>query len=234
MKKYTNKILAALIILLTIIVLSVPISIWINASLIKPTPALNPQQLSREYLNYKDFTALNIRGAWQVQILPGAFKIELNDQQNTQYLSLNQQTLTLDNSKLAPNHPMASILIHLPTLNGLNISGANKVTVNDFKSTDMAKLSLDLAGASELNINNSSYPNVNIDMSGSSTLKFSHSILEHVNLDLSGVSTLELDQLVHGKLSGSSSGLTNIHYNGSLDENTLDSSGLSNISGTNN
>ena len=234
MKKYTNKILAALIILLTLIVICVPISIWIKASLIKPTPALNPQQLSRADLNYKDFTALNIRGAWQVQILPGAFKIELNDPQNTQYLSLNQQTLTLDNSKLAPNHPKASILIHLPTLNELNISGANKVTVSDFKPTDLAKLSLDLAGASELNINNSSYPNVNIDMSGSSTLKFNHSSLERVNLELSGVSTLELDQLVHGKLSGSSSGLTNIHYRGSLDENTLDSSGLSNISGTNN
>ena len=90
MKKYTNKILAALLILLTIIVLSVPISIWIKASLIKPTPALNPQQLSRADLNYKDFTTINIRGAWQVQILPGAFKIELNDPQNTQYLSLNQ------------------------------------------------------------------------------------------------------------------------------------------------
>jgi hypothetical protein len=154
MKKYTNKILAALIILLTLIVLCVPISIWIKASLIKPTPALNPQQLSREYLNYKDFTTINIRGAWQVQILPGAFKIELNDPQNTQYLSLNQQTLTLDNSKLAPNHPRASILIHLPTLNGLNISGTNYVNVSNFKSTDMNKLKLDLAGASILNFNN--------------------------------------------------------------------------------
>lgn len=154
MKKYTNKILAALIILLTLIVLSVPIAIWLKASLIKPTPALNPQQLSHVYLNYKDFTTINIRGAWQVQILPGAFKIELNDPQNTPYLSLNQQTLTLDNSKLAPNHPRASILIHLPTLNGLNISGTNYVNVSNFKSAEMTKLKLDLTGASILNFNN--------------------------------------------------------------------------------
>lgn len=235
MKKYTNKILAIIILLVTVLILSVPITVWLfRASLIKAMPYLSHAAVTTEYLNYKGFNALDVRGAWQVQILPGSFKVELRDPQNARFIQLNKDVLTLDNSTLKQQQQASIIIVHLPEIKQLSMSGASKVSVEDFTQNNTNQLGLDLSGASELIISNSNYKNIKIDMSGASNLKFKNSELELVNLDASGVSTLELDHLNHGKLTGNSSGMTNIHYKGTLNENALDSSGISNISGVNN
>lgn len=235
MKKYTNKILAIIILLVTVLILSVPITVWLfRASLIKTMPDLNHAAITTEYLNYKGFNELEVRGAWQVQILPGTFKVELNDPQNARFIQLNKELLTLDNSPLKQQQQPTVIIIHMPEIKQLSMSGASTINVANFVQNNSNQLALDLSGASELIINNSNYKNIKIDMSGTSNLNFKNSELELINLDASGVSTLELDHLIHGKLIGNSSGMTNIHYNGTLDENALDSSGISNISGSSN
>lgn len=234
MKKYTNKILTIIILLVAVLILSVPIAVWFfRASLIKTMPDPNQVVATTEYLSYKGFNTLDIRGSWQVQILPGTFKVELNDPQNARFIHLNQEMLTLDNSTLKQQQ-LSIIIIHLPEIKQLSMSGASKISVTNFTQNNTNQLGLDLSGASELIINNSNYRNIKIEMSGTSNLKFKNSELELVNLDASGVSTLELDHLNHGKLMGNSSGMTNIYYNGTLDENGLDSSGISNISGSSN
>lgn len=235
MKKYTNKILVAIILIISILILSIPIAVWLfKTSLINRATETNHTTSTTEYLNYTNFNTLDVRGAWQVQILSGAFKVEISNPQDSRFIQLNKDVLTLDSSSIKQPQPVPMLIIHLPELKQLSMSGASRINVANFTQGSSDQLGLNLSGASELIISNSNYKNIKVDMSGTSNLQFKNSELRLVNLDASGVSTLVLDHFIHGKLSGSSSGLTNIRYSGILDENTLDSSGISNISGSNN
>lgn len=235
MKKYTNKILVAIISIISILIFSIPIAVWLfRTALINTDAKTNHTTNTTEYLNYKNFDTLDVRGAWQVQILSGAFKVEISNPQDSRFIQLNKDVLTLNSSSIKQPQPVPMLIIHLPELKQLSMSGASRINVANFTQGSSDQLGLNLSGASELIISNSNYKNIKVDMSGTSNLQFKNSELGLVNLDASGVSTLVLDHFTHGKLSGSSSGLTNIRYSGILDENTLDSSGISNISGSNN
>lgn len=230
MKKYTNKTLVVMLIVIVLVVLSVPLLTWLfKGSLFTVRPDQNPTQISTKYLNYKGFNAIDVQGVWNVQIIPGDFAIELGNKQNAQYIDLSGQSLKLDNSLSPQNPETAEIIIHVPDITRLSMSGASKVSVTNFKQQSPMLLNLDLSGATKLIVDNSSYKKVHITMSGASNVSFKNSELELVGLDASGVSKLELNSFTNGKLSGSASGATNISYSGTLIENTIQSSGVVNI-----
>jgi len=230
MKKYTNKTLAALIIIIVLVALSVPLLTWLfKGSLFTVRSNQNPTQISTEYLNYKGFNAIDVQGVWNVQIIPGDFAIELGNKQNAQYIGLSGQSLKLDNTLSSQNQETAEIIIHLPDITRLSMSGASKVSMTNFKQQTPVLLNLELSGATKLIVDKSIYKKIHITMSGASNVSFKSSELEQVALDASGVSKLELNTFINGKLSGSASGATNISYSGTLTENTIQSSGAVNI-----
>jgi hypothetical protein len=229
-KKYTNKTLFVLLIIIVLAVLSVPLLTWLSkGSLFNIRSDQSSQQVSAGYLNYKGFNAIDVQGVWQVQVIPGDFAIELGNKQDGQYIDLSNQTLKLDNSLSSQSQGEAKIIIHLPDLTRLSISGASKVSATNFKQQIPTLLNLDLSGATKLIVDNSSYKKIHITMSGASNISFKNSELEQVMLDASGVSKLELNTFTNGKLSGSVSGAANISYSGTLIQNTIESSGVVDI-----
>lgn len=230
MKKYTNKTLVMLIIIIALAALSMPLLTWMSqdSTNIKSSP--NSVGVGTQYLNYKDFNALDISGAWQAQILPGSFAISLSNEQDAEYLGLNGRVLKLDNTMSEQGRKSAKIVIHMPDLRELQISGASAVNVANFKQKHPMLLKVELSGATKLMFDSSRYKDIHISMSGASNISFNNSELEKVDIDTSGVSRLELNTFTQGRLSGNVSGATTIGYSGTLIENNIESSGVVNIS----
>jgi hypothetical protein len=96
--------------------------------------------------------------------------------------------------------------ITLPTLEGLNLSGATKGTVAGFKSNKA--LDVELSGASQLSGEIQS-GNANFELSGASkaTLKGS---AQDVKVVVSGASTLDLENFAVQNLSANASAASNV------------------------
>ncbi|MCC2625336.1 MAG: hypothetical protein K0R14_1209 [Burkholderiales bacterium] len=229
MQKYTNKILLTVICLIVLGILSIPVITWLSGGAVFGVKTNNNTQTNTGALNYKGYTAIEISGAWQVQVVRGNYAIEMDNGQNAVSVELEGEVLKLGRTDFSNNPGTGKITVHLPVLTRISISGASSVTASNFAGHDLASLKLDLSGASKLVVGNSSYKEVHISMSGSSSVKFNDSKLQNVDLDTSGMSKLELNSFTNGKLSGNVAGVTEIKYSGTLIKNTVESSGVVNV-----
>jgi hypothetical protein len=229
MQKYTNKVLLTVIALIVLGILSVPLITWLSGGAIFGVRSNNNMQISQNYSKYKGYTAIEVSGAWDVQVTRGNYAIEMENGQNAVSVDVEGEVLKLGGADFSKNQGTGKITVHLPVLTGISTSGASKVSVANFNGHDLSSLRLNLSGASKLVVDNSSYKEVHITMSGASSIKFNNSKLQNVDLDTSGMSKLELNSFINGKLSGNVAGATEIKYSGTLIQNTIESAGVINI-----
>ncbi len=229
MQKYTNKVLLTVIALIALGVLSVPLITWLSGGAVFGVRSKTNIQSSQNYSKYKGYTAIEVSGAWDVQVTKGDYALEIENGQNAVSINLDGEVLKLGSEDFSNNQGVGKIIVHLPVLTGIITSGASKISVSNFKGHDLSSLRLNLSGASKLVMDNSSYKEVHIGMSGASSVKFNNSKLQNVDLDTSGMSKLELNSFTNGKLSGNTAGVTNIQYSGNLIQNTIKSSGVINM-----
>jgi hypothetical protein len=183
--------------------------------------------------DFKDFSRVDIQNFFDAQITKGSYSIAITSSEALRdYISVSKQgdTLTI---RLSPNHPFTDFIhmrkllkvsISMPAVNGISLSGASKCVVRGFESAD--SLSLDVSGASNLNVDALKTGPADISVSGSSKLdgtltstntKFeiegaSRVVLagtaSTVDIVSSGASVLDLEKFVHKSatvtLSGSS------------------------------
>jgi hypothetical protein len=119
------------------------------------------------------------------------------------------------------------IKLTLPELEEIHISGAAKVTLDNFKQKD---IKVKLAGASNFIIINSNFSNVNLSSAGDSQLIFKDCRLKNLNVNLTGSSNIIINSFANGSLTGMAAGNVNITYSGNLIDNKLKIFGNSNIS----
>jgi|WetSurMetagenome_2_1015567.scaffolds.fasta_scaffold125186_2 hypothetical protein len=150
--------------------------------------------------DYNDFTKLDIENAFDVDIVQsGTYGITVTSSKTLKdYLSVSKEGQTLI-IKLHPNHPFTDFVmmrkvlkakITLPVLNNLVISGACKVRVKGFESTD--NLDIDVSGASNLTLNKIEAGNTKLIISGDSEISGKLTCVD-LNVDISGASLISLD-----------------------------------------
>ncbi len=100
------------------------------------------------------------------------------------------------------------VIISLPALDDLDISGASTSTVTGVNSN---KLTIDVSGASKVSIEGSARE-INIDLSGASSLKADKLFSEMADIDLSGASSADVN--VTSDLRVDASGASSVRYTG--------------------
>ena len=120
--------------------------------------------------------------------------------------------------------------VRTPQLNMLHASGASKVQLHDFRTTD---LRLKLSGASQLSAGTLNLDNLNVDLSGASKLDISGIGAVKMEMRLSGASGAKINTLQLQMLSVHASGAshTNIAGGGSTEYLIIDASGASGYNG---
>ena len=101
--------------------------------------------------------------------------------------------------------------ITMPELNGVQASGATRLTAIGFNQTG-ASLDLMVSGASRVIFENSSYQNLDLKVSGASHIDLEDLAAKTANLAASGASKIKLN--VSDRIGGSASGASNVTYTG--------------------
>ena len=179
MKKYTNKILVATIVIVIVVVMSIPLLPKLLRSNINETgnsPTINTTIISND-LNYTNFNRINVNGKWQVHLVQGEFRVRVGSSASTQYVSMQGNTLVLDYPKNNSNQEFV-VDISLPQLNALNISGKSNVVMNGFGNSQLNSanqdFALSLSGLGQIIANKCAYNNLLLAVSGAADVKFNN------------------------------------------------------------
>ncbi|MFC1899551.1 GIN domain-containing protein [Chloroflexota bacterium] len=116
------------------------------------------------------------------------------------------------------------IVIRMPELTGLDISGASKGIVYGFETSE--EMEIDVSGASELSFRDLATGDIDIDASGASFIQMTGSVQGMV-VDISGASRIELVKLSADDAELSLSGASHIEGNLNADNIDFDLSGAS-------
>ena len=178
----------------------------------------------------RDFSRVTVGSAFQIELTQGdSYKVTISADDNI--MTYVQVTKTGDTLKIglqsgrSYNNTTLKAKVTLPTLEGLELSGAAKGTLSGFKSNKA--LSVELSGAGQLSGEIQS-GNANFELSGASkaTLKGS---AQDAKANVSGASVLDLENYALQNLDVNASGASNVTANikGKLD---VELSGASNLS----
>jgi hypothetical protein len=133
--------------------------------------------------------------------------------------------------------------VTLPSLSGLDLSGASHGTINRFSSLGALEVDVsgashllgnieagdarfDVSGASEVNLSGSAV-DVHIKASGASTVKLADFPVVDATVDASGASQVTVNP--NGRLDADASGASHIHYLGNPSLGTIETSGASTV-----
>lgn len=152
-----------------------------------------------EKKEFTDFTSVDVGGPFAVEIIQSnSFNITISADGNyLDYIAVSKEGETLK-IYLNPHHPFTDFTVKvrtfkakitMPALHGLHLSGATKGTVTGFKSSD--DFSLDVSGASSLNMNEIEVGNARFEISGASKVTGSIKASD-VKFEVTGASKVEL------------------------------------------
>ena len=146
-----------------------------------------------------DITSVKVEGTFEVEITRSdSFSITISADENFyDYVAVSKEGETL-RIYLNPRHTFTDFTLQartleakitMPALHGLQLSGASKGTVSGFKSSD--DFSLDISGASSVDLDDIAVGDVELIVSGSSKVTGNLNA-DDVELDISGASKVEL------------------------------------------
>jgi len=214
-------------------------------ALLSACGSTGPGSLVTEEKEFTGFTQVDVQGTFNVEITQSeSFSITISaDRDFFDYVAVVKEGQTLK-IYLNPHHAFTDFTqqartlkakIAMPTLSGLQISGASKASISGFRSA--ADFSLDVSGASSVDIKDVKLGNTEliisgaskvsgsleatqteVDISGASSIKLSGSATG-IMLTASGASKIDLDEFpldnANVKLSGASE--ASLHVKGRLD-----------------
>lgn len=150
--------------------------------------------MNTQRFDYIDFVRLRIERALSVDILRmDAYSITIGDDFSRIKVEKNGDTLTVARRGLdwlTPFHPRPHVVITMPTLYELNISGACQCRMDGFQSNN--ELTVKLSGASHLELSRMITGNFKTNVSGASNLAGDITIGGDAMLEISGASRVEL------------------------------------------
>lgn len=158
-----------------------------------------PGGIVTEEKEFTDFTNVAAEGTFEVEIVQSdLFSTTITtDADFSDYVAVAKEGSTL-RIYLNPHHTFTDFTLHaktfkakiaLPILHGIQLSGASKGTVSGFKSSQ--NLSLNISGASSLNIANIEVGDAEFKVSGASTVTGNINA-GNIQFEVSGASKIEL------------------------------------------
>lgn len=145
-------------------------------------------------MDYENFNKLDIHNAFQVDIIRSdSFSVEITADDNLfEFLDIRQRGNTLNIGfkwNYVYRNTTQSAIITMPSIEGLDLSGASKGTISSFTSSE--RFEIDLSGASSLDLDSLQAGDTYFDISGASSISGSIETADSY-FDLSGASTAEL------------------------------------------
>ncbi len=149
--------------------------------------------MNTQRFDYTDFTRLKIERALSVDILrEDSYSLTIGDNFSRIHAERVGDTLVVGRRGLdwiSPFHPRPHVVITMPELDELTLSGACHGRVVGFQSDK--ELSIKLSGASHLELSRLSTGNFKVNASGASNLAGSINISGDVLLEISGASRVD-------------------------------------------
>jgi hypothetical protein len=202
--------------------------------------------------NFEDFDALDISSSFEVDVIQGErFEVTVRVSEGI----LDRVEVAQDGSTLRLGVAARGLLgfrmddleleatITMPELVAVDLSGASTMRCNGFASE--RDLRIDISGASTLDgalsagdtiIDASGASTVSlageggdlrVDASGASTVDLSDYVVADAKIDASGASNVDLD--VRGRLDAEAGGASSVHYGGSPELGSIDTSGAGSV-----
>ncbi|MCH2225990.1 MAG: DUF2807 domain-containing protein [Crocinitomicaceae bacterium] len=213
--------------------------------------AIEPSQniTSKKY-SLSDFQKIDVSGAMEIDI-SFSDKQEVmidapeNFHQNMRVsVSSGQLKLGMKSGKYKMKDASIKVHIKMKKLDGVRISGASSITLNDnyqgekldinlsgagfFEgSVDLASTSIEMSGAGNAKLKGK-VKRANVELSGASSLSASKLTTDNLSIDLSGASNAKID--VKSNLNATASGASSLSYSGSPTVSKKNASGTSSIS----
>jgi hypothetical protein len=166
--------------------------------------------MNTQRFDYTDFTRLKIERALSVDILRAdTYSLTIGDDFSRIKVEKNGDWLTIGRRGLdwiALFHPRPHIVITMPQLFELNLSGACQCKAIGFQSSELV---VRISGASHLEIDRSSAGNFKVHVSGASNIAGGINLSGELLMDVSGASRVELagnGSTARVELSGASQG----------------------------
>lgn len=217
-----------------------------------PIPVINTLRGSgntvTETYDFSDFDKVVISHAFEAEITAAdTYQVEVTVDDNlVEHLRVEQEgdTVTIG---FAPNlvvtNTTQEVRITLPRLVGLEASGASRVDVSGFKTSDNVRvnvsgastargdmetgdLNADVSGASTLTLEGSG-KNLRVNASGASTADLDNFAVNDASVEASGASRANVN--VSGTLDANASGASSIRYSGDPTLGNIDESGASSV-----
>lgn len=217
-----------------------------------PIPVINTLRGSgntvTETYDFSDFDKVVISHAFEAEIIAAdTYQVEVTVDDNlVEHLRVEQEgdTVTIG---FAPNlvvtNTTQEVRITLPRLVGLEASGASRVDVSGFKTSDNVRvnvsgastargdmetgdLNADVSGASTLTLEGSG-KNLRVNASGASTADLDNFAVNDASVEASGASRANVN--VSGTLDANASGASSIRYSGDPTLGNIDESGASSV-----
>lgn len=172
---------------------------------------LGSGNLDTEEKYFGDFTRVEVSNAFEVEIIQsGEFNVSITTDDNLlKYIRVSKsgETLKIGVKTGSYNFTTLEASVSMPDLYGLDLSGATRGTVRGFSSSH--DFSVELSGASSLDMR---------DMSAGD-----------VEFDISGVSSLDMRDMSAGDARFDVSGASSIRSEGSANDIFIDASGASDV-----
>jgi hypothetical protein len=208
------------------------IAVWVRVFAPQP-PELSGQRTTKTY-DVRDFRGVEVDGQWQVTIERGdawlvsvEMPAEVVDRVRVQRQA-DGDAVDLEGPWWLggfDDGPTLRATITMPALETLDSSGTSMISFSGF---DGAALEVDFSGAGQLRGSASRFDRLMLDMNGAASIDLSQVPVTDAEVDVSGAGNVKL-QMAGGRLSGDLSGATSLEYSGTVSDETIDRSGMSNV-----
>ena len=183
--------------------------------------------VEEESRNIDSFEVLEVSGAFKVRVTLGeetSLKIS-GDDNLLKYVKTRNKGNRLEISTRKNINPRKEMRITItnPSLNKLEVSGANEVGIRNISTENF---DVEISGACSVGLKGDT-ESLSIDMSGASSLDASEFYSKKVSIDCSGACSAEV--YASESLKASVSGVCNVKFDGDPVKTNLDASGVSSI-----
>lgn len=185
---------------------------------------------SERAYEYRDFTSVESRGAWEVELTQGPSytvtvtapadawdKIEVRARRETLVLDIDRP-INLGDGKVVAR-------ITTPELSRVATVGGAKILLADFQSEE---LRLDIDGAASIEARDVTVGRLDVDSDGASRIDFSEGRVENAEIRLDGAGLVKI-VMAGGRLGGRIAGLGRVEYSGEIASQEIEVSGLSQV-----
>jgi phage shock protein PspC (stress-responsive transcriptional regulator) len=205
-----------------------------------------------DYISLESFTGLDIEDALDIEIRNSekcriGFKskdveesVDYEVRNNRLYIGFSSKEAYQRLKSLLTDGERAQVIVELPLLDNLDISGAVKCVIDPFEGRDLRidatgandlmllgltyeEVRLEVSGAAKVEMKGS-VNNLDIDQSGASVIEAGELVVENSNLDLSGASYCRIH--VTDRLVADLSGTSKLTYSGRPNDKSIEKSGL--------